>query len=175
MQMNEDKPMFRVGGVYRDGEDSVLELRACPKNGFAACHMVRFDGHVDKYGTGICRLSDGRDDAALDRESLLHLIPGELELRDGQWVPVEEKEEAKPDDFVWLLGPLEPIGDDYDEGDADAAMIARDGPAKPAAVVIEQPARTAKPALPALSISTDLQPASHQVRAAFGSADLLKD
>jgi hypothetical protein len=104
-----------------------------------------------------------------------------IKLIDGKYVP-------------FGLDPLEPVGDDH-EGDADAAMIARDGPAKPAtqpsgceypkcecSIVGLSPRCgkhtgnyvPAKPALPALSIATDLQPASHQVRAAFGSAELVR-
>jgi hypothetical protein len=185
MQMNEDKPMFRVGGVYRQRNGVLARLGP---DGLA---VYLSDGH--KYGPR--SLFSGADlhthfigDFAGDRS----LIPGELELRDGQWVPVEEKEEAQLDGAElirrWAENERARLQMDRAErllaASPNEAMVARDcteaaclyaeqrQEAERVRAILSAPVSTALPPLRALTLSTDLEPASHQVRAAFGSASL---
>lgn len=109
----------------------------------------------------------------------MNFPPGELTLRDGQWVPVEE---AKEDNKVsvaeifkrGLRGATVILNGEVGTA-ADAAMIARDGPAKPAVVAIPAaPKPPAKPAPSGLTLSPDLRATSHLVEPVHGSAALAK-
>lgn len=59
---------------------------------------------------------------------------------------------------------------------ADAAMIARDGPAKPAVAAIPSaPQPPAKPAMSGLTLSPDLRATSHLVEPVHGSVALVRE
>lgn len=87
-----------------------------------------------------------------------------------------------PDEFVLATKPAPSLGallrqvlERNKQADPNAAMIARDGKAKPvSAVVAAQPASTAKPPIAGLTLSPDLRDSSHQVSPGFGSAFLLR-
>jgi hypothetical protein len=163
--------LFRIGGVYRDNHGTLVELRPCLIGGFAAAHIVGVDG-VDLTSSGLSRLLDGRDRVYLDVDDhKLHLIPGELHQVDGQWVAVEEKRSFAlkpviapiPEDMV---APDDGWLDDWMSDAANAAMIARDGPAKKchwdgcphgedcvhAKPIPEEPKSTALPAVAGLMV-----------------------
>jgi hypothetical protein len=137
--MNE--PLFRVGGVYRTGYEDEEPFQILPESmqdGFYNLRGVNSGYVISGHGW---RLADGRWHAELDRpESLMHLIPGELHLVNGEWLPVEEsKEEAAV--FEAFAAVWEASKVPLDEVFANAAMIARDGPARPAPVVIQEPTK----------------------------------
>lgn len=164
----EEAPMFRIGGVYRQNDGEVVELRmAWPLSKFQGIEF----GYASRINTGgpdgFRRLDNGRYPyRAEDAGRGEHLIPGELEQdASGNWakgatVSVSVRPlEYKPAPIAPTLHP------------ADARMIARDGPAKPRAVQ-PAPVIAAKPAPAGLCFSTDLTRSSHQVSPFFGSAAL---
>lgn len=167
--------LFRIGGVYRQGNGSVRKLIPCEfRKEWAFAAMPTLDGGFTATGwqsDGARRLSDGRyvHDLNNSRDAIA-LIPGELTLVDGKWIArgVEEKrddegirqfqcdriEAAKQHDAEQAA--LDRICADRLGQDANAAMIARDGPAKPAAVLASEPTKsTALPALSGLTKSPD--------------------
>lgn len=132
---------FRIGGVYRQQSGDIARLlpagmveeREC---GTACCVGER----VSMFTGGWRFLDNGR---YVNKEDVAnyaaHLIPGELELRDGEWRPIE----AAPSLFAVLRGePTWTFSTDSATTQtvvvcaADAAMIARDGPQRPAQAVI---------------------------------------
>jgi hypothetical protein len=189
---NEDKPLFRVGGVYRDGFGD-LNLLAQRDGEFAAVRILDDSNGADLGGGGLVRLADGRDSEYIYKpDAKWHLIPGELELRDGQWVAAEEKEEGQPDgaELIRRWAEKERARLQMERAErllaasSNEAMVARDcteaaclyaeqrQEAERVRAILSAPVSTAFPPLRALTLSTDLEPASHQVRAAFGSAYL---
>jgi hypothetical protein len=192
---NEDKPLFRVGGVYRNQRGDVTRINSvqCAASGFfhgffdgdtAVEVSVLNDDGTERWQDGWRRLSDGKY-----REAdcpIYNLIPGELELRDGQWVAAEEKEEAVFCEANRICRDALTGKDCHcartaREQEVNAAMIARDGmkvekwPSLDSMKLQDEPfTRLPLPPLRSLTLSTDLEPASHQVRAAFGSAELVR-
>jgi hypothetical protein len=189
---NEDKPRFTVffgsgflcsGTGHGDSLEALVDLGEEGFTPLAWAPEVPFIYGGSKFG------------AQIRAESIA--AGRVIKLIDGKYVPfgvaAEEKEEATADDKdedYWRDAALA-VGDDYDEGDADAAMIARDGATKPQAIcsgchghpvtycgtcgaTCGKPTSTALPPLRSLTLSTDLEPASHQVEAAFGSAELVR-
>jgi hypothetical protein len=186
---NEDKPLFRVGGVYRNQRGDVTRINSvqCAASGFfhgffdgdtAVEVSVLNDDGTERWQDGWRRLSDGKY-----REAdcpIYNLIPGELELRDGQWVPVEEKEEG-----VFLAGPdatfkevVEALIDLHAEmAEPKRAPLDwnKSTPFDPwKGYVVKSDTGHIEHTPSPLTLSTDLEPASHQVRAAFGSAELVR-
>lgn len=97
----------------------------------------------------------------------MHLIPGELTLLDGQWVPVGEVQ-ALPDDGPWRIvvrnGHLVPADAPASTLDPNAGMIENDRAA--IARTVPPPVREPKPAPRVLhwtERSPDLSATSHQV------------
>jgi hypothetical protein len=186
---NEDKPLFRVGGVYRQQNGVICELRHFLGAVSALAERVWSPPGEWLNAGGSRDMRTGRYHGAALGDDELTLIPGELELRDGQWVAVEEKEEAKS---VQSLGALlrqaleRGIGQtktptlDKLENTSEPKRAPLDWnkstPFDPfkGFVVKSNEGWAFKPAASPLTLSTDLEPASHQVRAAFGSADLLR-
>jgi hypothetical protein len=200
---NEDKPLFRVGGVYRNQRGDVTRINSvqCAASGFfhgffdgdtAVEVSVLNDDGTERWQDGWRRLSDGKY-----REAdcpIYNLIPGELELRDGQWVAAEEKEEAQLDGAElirrWAEKERARLQKERAErllaASSNEAMVARDcteaaclyaeqrQEAERVRATLSAPVSTALPPLRSLTLSTDLEPASHQVRAAFGSAELVR-
>ena len=172
--MNEAQ--FKVGSVYRFKAGGEIRLtESVGDGGYARGTLIGCNAAQNgswSLITGLWQSSDGLRSSSCDWQDL---IPGELVLRDGQWVAVEEAK-ANPDEMTFeelaadLLSP------------ADAAMIARDGPAKPRVTVERWPSldamtltdkpftSTAKPALSALTLSPDLSEAKHQVNAQHAMA-----
>jgi hypothetical protein len=163
---------FRIGGVYREvgGGLSVVDCRIDSFSSEPLREYYGAAGALEVYGmrsdgirrgqNGWRRASDGGNYG--DESGKYTLLPGELQLKDGQWVPVEEKPAG-------LAGPIrkqqaaeEPksyadaVRQEYALHKADAAMIARDGPAKPAPVIATPPPKTtAKPSLKGLTLLGD--------------------
>src|SRR6478736_4389029 len=79
--------LFRIGGVYRDGNTSLYMLvEAGGSEDYADSIHIGEGIHSGRH-----RLSDGRFDCCKNEESQFHLLPGEFREVDGEWVPVEEK------------------------------------------------------------------------------------
>jgi hypothetical protein len=178
-QMNEDKPLFRIGGVYREQSGCVVFLEATDCSDIARAVVLEEQGGLR------CRLEDGHRDINGGKDVAspgndFDLIPGELELRDGQWVPVEEKEEG-----VFLAGPdatfkevVEALIDLHAEmAEPKRAPLDwnKSTPFDPwKGYVVKSDTGHIEHTPSPLTLSTDLEPASHQVRAAFGSAELVR-
>ena len=146
---------FKIGSVYRNGYGRVVKV--------AWCYDPRIDGNrpgsvvVDNPGdmpqTFHPDLSTGRCELGASKYSL---IPGELEFRDGQWLPISEQprspyfaqameeEPAYDDEDAILLPPCE----SEMACAVDLAMIARDGPA--IARPVPPPVAQVSPILPSI-------------------------
>jgi hypothetical protein len=170
--MNE--PLFRVGGVYRTGYEDEEPFQILPESmqdGFYNLRGVNSGYVISGHGW---RLADGRWHAELDRpESLMHLIPGELHLVNGEWLPVEEKAvtvETNGLDAMW-----EAFRQRHREPravpaiDPNAAMVARDGPSRPAPVVIQEPTKPSAHA--AIAGLTQLGAVDHRLGNRFVHGD----
>jgi hypothetical protein len=84
--MEQTKPLFRVGGHYRNKRGHVVTLVAHEREGdFEALSMREGGGRGVE---ALHRLSDGVNDEHYCAPEF-DLIPGELHQVDGQWVPVE--------------------------------------------------------------------------------------
>jgi hypothetical protein len=197
---NEDKPLFRDGGVYRDLSGRITRLSArryrgseC-EPGILWARALEADGSWSGDGFRCIKYGADTIDHELEGGGYRHLIPGELELRDGQWVAAEEKEEGQPDgaELIRRWAEKERARLQMERAErllvasSNEAMVARDcteaaclyaeqrQEAERVRAILSAPVSTAFPPLRALTLSTDLEPASHQVRAAFGSAELVR-
>lgn len=145
--MEQKQNLFRIGSCYRDAAGRVFKLyenttalMARSDGPFAWAKYIYEDGTEE--GAGLRSLVDGRDnDEYFTWDGVRRdLLPGELMQVGGEWVAKEEAE-AEEMTFDELMADL--------FSPANAAMIARDGPAKPKADRWSVPAgsvvSTAKP------------------------------
>jgi hypothetical protein len=173
------QPLFKIGSVYRDGKDRVIKLipygDSSHPDWCIAMAESEGGGFSDNAwaGDGARRLSDGRyvHDHRNDRDDIA-LIPGELHQVDGAWVPITEQpmsvyfadaveggscygEHDGPDAYAADEAFRAALARDAaadSEHFANAAMIARDGPAAPKPAVVALPAApTAHPAINGLT------------------------
>lgn len=167
-----DQAKFRVGGVYRNRNGTLMRVGREVGGGLVKLEFV--SGYREgRETTSSFWLTSGQYEKR--SHPTADLVPGELHLVDGRWVPVEQEpamsmtptlDKLEAEYEACLLSEPVWVGVDFGhELDPNAAMIARDGPArvKPAAVVTEQPASTAHPCPFASFRSPDLCATSHQV------------
>lgn len=171
-----EQAFFRIGGVYRQRKGDVVRLEAADQYWNTGCEhgAAAYEVAGAMFQRGARRRSDGKAyPYETDESSEYDLIPGELHLFNGEWLPVEEKAEqpmapyfaeaveAKycPDcgttegseHFAFCQHALTPeearIRDLYLFGDPNAAMILRDGPqiTRPAPPPVAQEATSHAP------------------------------
>jgi hypothetical protein len=158
-------PLAWIAGKVADNDGNYNRLRA---ESIAAGRLIEHDG--THY------VARGVEDKPADSERFIGLDEDHDALDRALGAPVISRQYDGP------MGVFE----DYDGCDSDnAAMIARDGPAKPSELTDDEleglwdygfepaPKSTAKPALASLSLSADLAPSSPQVLPVFGSAKLV--
>lgn len=87
---------FRIGGVYRCRDGQVVRLSYMEDwhDRDSAAQAVAVHGSFDR---GARQLSNGTYPYTSNENYGGNLLPGELTLRDGQWVSVEEAKEVQPD------------------------------------------------------------------------------
>lgn len=148
--------LFRIGGVYRFKSGRVAEIRA-PKESNLSTRLQFVGAVAEMFEPGTeCRysyvdLALGRHPHDLENGDW-QLVPGELHNFDGQWLPITEQARspyfAEAVESEWVS-----LGCTCGDHPADLAMIARDGPARPAApVVIQEPAKTSHGPIAGLTV-----------------------
>lgn len=152
----QDKVMFRIGGIYRNKQGHVVSLVPAkePEGDFVALSMKRGG---NPSGESHHRLSDGVNECHDDYPEF-DLLPGEV---DDQGNRIEEKIEES--DLRELVKHF--IAREQAKSDPNAAMIARDGQAKPAVIAV--PAAPIPTALPPIEGLTRLGAVDHRLGSAF--------
>ena len=110
----ETKTEFRIGGCYRQKDGRIVKIVRVPQRDESNAHALAIDrwdakglspavvhfvnertGEVAKCTDGWRNLADGTYPDERHRSNYgSHLLPGELQFKDGQWVPVEEHGEG---------------------------------------------------------------------------------
>lgn len=120
-----NKPLFRVGGCYMQVNGLVARVASERENYFLVESVFRPEGSDIFSGGGGRWKDDGRyihESSARDRG--LRLLPGELELKDGQWVPVPAS-----DGWIEWKGGECPVAPDalvqlrYRDGEEDLELL----------------------------------------------------
>lgn len=170
-QMNEQtSPAFRIGGIYRDQGGDLVRLNELIGDGGA--NGVMLTGQYKGLTSGFRDLATGRySDAGV--HARWTLIPGECDEQGNPIAPVT---------FYATAETLAAIEDEKAQPECNAAMIARDGPARCAVTAILPPTIPAtKPVKPVLPHWNNKQTPDTATTAqvnvpgfpAFGSADLV--
>jgi hypothetical protein len=129
----EKQTSFRIGGCYRFARGVVM-LSPHPFDGFASASLFLGEQLHGRWSLETGLWSSSLGDRAPSCE-WLDLLPGEVHHVNGEWVPVDDQCDVTQADLDAHLskslggvvsGKLHP---------ADAKMIERDGPAKPAEVL----------------------------------------
>jgi hypothetical protein len=173
--MNE--PLFRVGACYASKGGSVMRVDSVLKYAHPTSHFFS----VERLGGSVFSHDGSRHmDGSYfgDPNDEASLIPGELHLVNGEWLPVEEKAANRLTDDelegLWDFGfKPQPLADKPTitvkrvarSIDPNAKMIARDGPARPAPVVIQEPTKPSAHA--AIAGLTQLGAVDHRFGSAF--------
>lgn len=109
----ESVPKFRIGGVYRQKNLTVVRLVPMSERRHVDLWAERLPGRLlaetqdveDGHAKGYIRLDDGVYVGAKESNHPQDLIPGEMIECDGQWVPIDPIVVYKPAQYIQRSEP----------------------------------------------------------------------